>query len=174
MDTIELSDFDIKPSSSTYGVELLMNDKSKTGSSNSKKDSDAMSDINLDDINILEQELNDLSFTDTMNVNQSGNENIGIHTMFESDVKNNVSFDNLDDDMDLDKPALGKMSSKHNSATTSTWDGFQKFDDITTYRQSQHYFLFGFVFYVSNNFWIKFDKSQPCLTFQIIYEIKSN
>jgi hypothetical protein len=130
MDTIELSDFDIKPSSSTYGVELLMNDKSKTSSSNSKKDSDAMSDINLDDINILEQELNDLSFTDTMNVNQSGNENIGIHTMFESDVKNNVSFDNLDDDMDLDKPALGKMSSKHNSATTSTWDGFQKFDDI--------------------------------------------
>ena len=130
MDTIELSDFDIKPSSSTYGVELLMNDKSKTSSSNSKKDSDAMSDINLDDINVLEQELNDLSFTDTMNVNQASNENIGIHTMFESDVRNNVSFDNLDDEMDLDKPSLGKMSSKHNSATTSTWDGFQKFDDI--------------------------------------------
>ena len=130
MDTIELSDFDIKPSSSTYGVELLMNDKSKTNSGGSKKDSDAMSDINLDDINILEQELNDLSFTDTMNVNQSSNENIGIHTMFESDVKNNVTFDNLDDDTFLDKPALGKMSSKHNSATTSTWDGFQKFDDI--------------------------------------------
>ena len=130
MDTIELSDFDIKPSSSTYGVELLMNDKSKTNSKGSKKDSDVMSDINLDDINILEQELNDLSFTDTMNVNQSSSENIGVHTMFESDVKNNVSFDNLDDDTFLDKPALGKMSSKHNSATTSTWDGFQKFDDI--------------------------------------------
>ena len=40
MDTIELSDFDIKPSSSTYGVELLMNDKSKTNSGGSKKDSD--------------------------------------------------------------------------------------------------------------------------------------
>ena len=129
MDTIELSDFDIKPSNSTFGVELLMNDKSKPGGGKGKKDSDAMSDINLDDINILEQELNDLSFTDTLNVNNQGNENIGIHTMFEGDIKNTVSFDNLDD-MDLDKPSLGKMSSKHNSATTSTWDGYQKFDDI--------------------------------------------
>jgi hypothetical protein len=42
MDTIELSDFDIKPSSSTYGVELLMNDKSKTSSGSSKKNNDAM------------------------------------------------------------------------------------------------------------------------------------
>ena len=129
MDTIELSDFDIKPSNSTYGVELLMNDKSKTNSGG-KKDNDNMSDINLDDINILEKELNDLSFTDTLNVNQSSNENVGIHTMFEGEIKNNVSFDNLDDDVDLDKPSLGKMSSKHNSATTSTWDGYQKFDDI--------------------------------------------
>jgi len=130
MDTIELSDFDIKPSNSTYGVELLMNDKSKTGSGGKKNNSDAMSDINLDDINILEKELNDLSFTDTLNVNQTNNEDIGIHTMFEGDIKNTVSFDNLDDDIDLDKPSLGKMSSKHNSATTSTWDGYQKFDDI--------------------------------------------
>lgn len=130
MDTIELSDFDIKPSSSTFGVELLMNDKSKSNTGSSKKDIDAMSDINLDDINVLEQELNDLSFTDTMNVNQSNNQNIGIHTMFESDIKNTVSFDNLDDDTEFDKPSLGKMSSAHNSATTSTWDGFQKFDDI--------------------------------------------
>jgi hypothetical protein len=129
MDTIELSDFDIKPSNSTYGVELLMNDKSKTNSGG-KRDNDNMSDINLDDINILEKELNDLSFTDTLNVNQSSNENVGIHTMFEGDIKNNVSFDNLDDDVELDKPSLGKMSSKHNSATTSTWDGYQKFDDI--------------------------------------------
>jgi hypothetical protein len=130
MDTIELSDFDIKPSTSTYGVELLMNDKSKTGSGSKKTSGDNMSDINLDDINILEKELNDLSFTDTLNVNQSGNEDIGIHTMFEGDIKNTVSFDNLDDDIDLDKPSLGRMSSKHNSATTSTWDGYQKFDDI--------------------------------------------
>jgi hypothetical protein len=111
-----------------------MNDKSKPvfGGGKGKKDSDAMSDINLDDINVLEQELNDLSFTDTLNVNNQGSENIGIHTMFEGDIKNNVSFDNLDniDDVDLDKPSLGKMSAKHNSATTSTWDGYQKFDDI--------------------------------------------
>jgi hypothetical protein len=130
MDTIELSDFDIKPSNSTYGVELLMNDKSKTNTGGKKSNNDIMSDINLDDINILEKELNDLSFTDTLNVNQSSNENIGIHTMFEGDIKNTVSFDNLDDDIDLDRPSLGKMSSKHNSATTSTWDGYQKFDDI--------------------------------------------
>jgi len=132
MDTIELSDFDIKPGNSTYGVELLMNDKvkSNSGGGGGKKGS-STTDINLDDINILEQELNDLSFTDTMNVNQTTNDNIGIHTMFEGEIKNNVSFDNFDNfDNDMDKPSLGKMSSAHNSATTSTWDGYQKFDDI--------------------------------------------
>jgi len=127
MDTIELSDFDIKPSNSTFGVELLMNDKTKQ-SSGSKKDIDVMSDINMDDINLMEQELNDLSFTNTMNVNKES-EGIDMNTFFEGDIKNTVSFDDLDTS-DFEKPSLGKMSAKHNSATTSTWDGFQKFDDI--------------------------------------------
>lgn len=126
MDTIELSDFDIKPSNSTFGVELLMNDKTKT--TGGKKDIDVMSDINMDDINLMEQELNDLSFTNTMNSSKPS-EGIDMNTFFEGDVKNTVSFDDLDTE-DFEKPSLGKMSAKHNSATTSTWDGFQKFDDI--------------------------------------------
>ena len=124
METIELSDFDIKPASSTFGVELLMNDKTKTNSGNSKRDADTMSDIQIDDLNMLEKELNDLSFADTNGMN-SKSEPVNLHTFFEGDVKNSVVFDD-----DEDTPMLGKMSSMNTHATTSTWDGYQKYDDI--------------------------------------------
>ncbi len=127
MDTIEISDFDIKPASSTFGVELLMNDRTRTSAGNSKKDLDTMSDIQIDDLNILEKELNDLSFSDMNDVN-SKKDPINIQTFFESDVKNTVSFDNFDENDDT--PALGKMASMNSHATTSTWDGYQKYDDI--------------------------------------------
>jgi len=125
MATIELSDFDIKPASSTFGVELLMNDKSKSNMNSSKNDANIMSDIQFDDLNMLEKELNDLSFADT---SESNTGEINMQTFFEGDIKNTVSFDNLEA-MD-DGPTLGKMASMNTHATTSTWDGYQKFDDI--------------------------------------------
>mgnify|MGYP003963521503 FL=1 len=113
-DVIDISTFDdIEPlsissnnniSSGKFGdgIELLLNDKKDAGS----KDS-----LGLDELDQLESELND--FSDT-NKSGGGLFNDRIHI---NDDKPSVSFE---------EPKL----TDENTPTTSTWDGFEKFNDI--------------------------------------------
>jgi Family of unknown function (DUF5767) len=113
-DIIEISDleWDIKPSSSRggnnelrssnfgSGIELLMNDKVKENTRLS-------SDIDIEDLNNLENELNDLS------IDLSG----GSHN-----EKQSVHFN--------DSPSIGQSTAETNNANSKTWDGYGKFNNI--------------------------------------------
>jgi hypothetical protein len=101
------------------GLELLMNDKKKESSGPS-------SDINIDDLNILENELNDL-------VGEAPSNNFfeGKSDMFSKSVRmseepsrssssGSVRFD--------DKPSIAKATT--DGGDNKTWDGFAKFNDI--------------------------------------------
>lgn len=101
--SLELNDdsFDYKPSKSSNfgsGIELLMNDKIK--------DNKQKSDIDLDDLNNLENELNNLS---------------------SEDVKTESFFDS--------KPSVRFSADTTSSSSPSlddskTWDGFTKFNNV--------------------------------------------
>jgi hypothetical protein len=101
------------------GIELLMNDK-KTDNRG------ASSDIDIDDLNNLENELNDLA----AETNDSGL--FGVKSVFDTP---SVSFNDepsiriLGEDNDDHRPNLG--SSTSNTASDSkTWDGYGKFNNI--------------------------------------------
>ena len=110
------------------GIELLMND----GGSKKNKPTTSSSNVNIDDISQLEDELNDLSHTDGGN---TGSRKIGqttsTKTMFSglfadsksngSGIKSNSPNDGLD-------TGLGKSTSNMNE--NSTWDGFGKFNNV--------------------------------------------
>jgi len=117
MDIIEISDLELdsndnwgKSSNFGGGLELLMNDKIK----DSKKPS---SDINLDDLNNLENELNDL---------------------VDGDIDSGSSYKPKSDLFSNDKPSvrfsgessnLGKSTAQTDN-NNKTWDGYSKFNDI--------------------------------------------
>jgi len=88
------------------GLELLMNDK--------RSESAPTSDINIDDLNNLENELNDLAndTTPLSNNYESG---------FLGDSKQSVRFD--------DGPSIGRSTSNTDS-DAKTWDGYGKFNNI--------------------------------------------
>ena len=88
------------------GLELLMNDK--------RSESAPISDINIDDLNNLENELNDLANNTTP---LSNNYDSG---MF-GDSKQSVRFD--------DGPSIGRSTSNTDS-DAKTWDGYGKFNNI--------------------------------------------
>lgn len=101
------------------GIELLMNDKKSDNRG-------ASSDIDIDDLNNLENELNDLA----AETNDSGL--FGVKSVFDAP---SVSFNDepsiriLGEDNDDHKPNLG--SSTSNTASDSrTWDGYGKFNNI--------------------------------------------
>ena len=115
-DIIELSESDFtapqKSSNFGSGIELLMNDKVKEGS---KKIS---SDINLDDLNNLENELNNLTQEQTYTSTKS-NFFSGIST---SDEPNN--------DKEKDKPSNTSVKFSGLDENSQTWDGYGKFNNI--------------------------------------------
>jgi len=113
-DIIDISDDFAAPNSNKInfggGLELLMNDKSR---SDSKKSS---SDINIEDLNVLEAELNDLA-------NDTQPSNFQSAPLFSSSFsdKPNVKFsENIN---------LGQATSE-NAADSKTWDGYGKFNNI--------------------------------------------
>jgi hypothetical protein len=99
------------------GIELLMNDKMKE--SNNKP----ISDIDIDDLNNLENELNNLSDENT-------NSNNDFSKKFDSDFFNNdrntynhsVKFD--------ENIKIGSATSDSGGNDNKTWDGYNKFDNI--------------------------------------------
>jgi hypothetical protein len=112
-DIIDISDDFAPPSSNKInfggGLELLMNDKSRSDSKKIK------SDIDIDDLNVLEAELNDLA-------NDTQPNNVQSNPLFSSfSEKPSVKFsENIN---------LGQATSE-NSADTKTWDGYGKFNNI--------------------------------------------
>jgi len=111
-DIIEISDldWDIKPSSNRgselrssnfgSGIELLMNDKVK-------ENTRVSSDIDIEDLNNLENELNDLS-SDLLDVNHSD--------------KHSVHFN--------EPPSIGQSTAETSTSNSKTWDGYGKFNNI--------------------------------------------
>ena len=114
-DIIEISELDWntptqKSSNFGSGIELLMNDKAKEGS---KKMS---SDINLDDLNNLENELNNLS-EDTTYASTKSN--------FFSGISSSDENNNNDKDKSHGSVRFGGLDEN-----SQTWDGYGKFNNI--------------------------------------------
>ena len=103
------------------GIELLMNDKMK---SDSKKS--ASSDIDINDLNELEDELNDLS-------GPSKNFNDARSDIFSNPIKLNT-MDNDDDDDDIAMPTeslnIGQSTASAGDENNKTWDGYGKFNNV--------------------------------------------
>jgi len=104
------------PSSTNFGggLELLMNDR--------VKETSLQSDINLDDLNNLENELNNL-IDDTRSDNGTG----GTSYNAKSDLFRTPSFSINDND--TKKFNLGESTSNTQN-TEQTWDGYGKFNNI--------------------------------------------
>ena len=107
------NEWDKKSSNFGGGLEFLMNDKNK-------ENSKSTSDINLDDLNNLENELNNLvddipstSFRPNSDMFSSPS------SMFED--KPSVKFS--------DGPSIGKSTSNI-SGDAKTWDGYGKFNNV--------------------------------------------
>ena len=122
--TINLGENKNRSTNFGSGIELLMNDNKK--SSNSR----LTSDINVDDLNSLENELNDLVDDANPNIN-----------LFEgkSDLFNKTISLNFDDNANdkpsgvrfsdtLNEPSIGKATA--DGSTDKTWDGFAKFNNV--------------------------------------------
>ena len=116
------------------GIELLMNDK-KSSDSNQKK-----TDIKIDDLENLEDELNTL--TDKMNNTDKSNkkgDNI-FNNLFnfnnnnnkdDNDDKNgkiNVDRENVQERESVAEKNLGKSTAEYND--TKSWDGYGKFNNV--------------------------------------------
>ena len=130
-DFIELTELDINDDSSNWnnrpslkssnfggGIELLMNDKVKESKTQN-------SDIDLEDLNNLENELNNLvddsntSFQPRSEMFSNPSSHFGSH--FGSDEKQSVKFS--------DGPAIGK-STAESSTDSKSWDGYAKFNNV--------------------------------------------
>jgi len=99
------------------GVELLMNEKIKDGGGRTQT-----SDINLDDLNTLENELNDLVDSGPSSISFGAKSDL-----FNYDEKPSVRF--TDSSRTTDNPSIGK-STADTADSTKTWDGYGKFNNI--------------------------------------------
>jgi hypothetical protein len=112
------------------GIELLMNDKKRSSSSDNIK-------LDLGDLDTLEQEMNDLSSTaNAASVKQqSGGENktlsnmasnlFGMGGFTEPAIEINTPDNNIND------ANLGQAT-RDSAGNTNTWDGYSKMNDIPT------------------------------------------
>jgi hypothetical protein len=112
-------------SSSTFGIDLLMNNDKKRSSSKHS------ADIDFEDLNDLEKELNDLTFNDL-------DDGINIKQTFDSDLfseninEKKISFDDktgYNDNEPNVHSSIGQ-STAQTAEDLPTWDGFQKFNNI--------------------------------------------
>jgi len=94
------------------GIELLMNDKQKASAM-------PTSDIDIDDLNNLENELNDLANSSAPSSNNFESGLFGVKTSF--DERPSVRFD--------ESPSVGK-STTNTDSDSKTWDGYGKFNNI--------------------------------------------
>jgi len=97
------------------GIELLMNDKVKESVGKQT------SDIDIEDLNNLEDELNNLANVPGMEQSSSFYPKSDIFNPSD-DNSHKVRFD--------DSPNIGEATASSHSTNNKTWDGFAKFNDI--------------------------------------------
>ena len=117
---IDISSLDVngglKSSNFGGGIELLMNTKVKEGSGGNLS-----SDIDLEDLTTLENELNDLSEIG----GGAGNSYHAKSDLFSSHSdKHSVRFD------DSSSASIGQATAETESADAKTWDGYGKFNNV--------------------------------------------
>jgi len=97
------------------GIELLMNDKKRdSGGGNT-------SNIDIEDLNDLENELNDLANDDPIHISKDFNSNLfGSKNTFEDNPS--VRFD--------ESPSIGASTAETAGSDSKTWDGYSKFNNI--------------------------------------------
>ena len=126
LDNLELPEESVsnKPSVNFGGgIELLMNDKVKSGSSNKEED------IGLDDLNNLENELNNL----TDNVSSIPTPPVPNPAPVPLQNIDNISLQVDAESGNTGGSALGTASAASNKTDTEnrqTWDGFSKFNNV--------------------------------------------
>jgi hypothetical protein len=114
-----------KSSNFGTGIELLMNDKKK----NSGNSGGLSSDINIDDLNNLEDELNDLTLPKKSMKDARSD-------IFSGNFKLKGDDDNLSipDESNTTPPVepinLGQSTKEQSEEEKKTWDGFGKFNNI--------------------------------------------
>jgi len=104
------------------GIELLMNDKVKTGGSSNKEE-----DIGLDDLNNLENELNNLTENVTSTPVAPAPAPVPLQNI------DNISLQVDAESANTGGSALGTASAASNKTDTEnrqTWDGFSKFNNV--------------------------------------------
>jgi hypothetical protein len=103
------------------GIELLMNDKKKTQGGNAG----LTSDIDVNDLDNLENELNDLS-TPKKSISSARSD------MFSGSFKLNEGHDDDDNDEGpvLEPLNLGKSTKDQSDEDAKTWDGYGKFNNV--------------------------------------------
>lgn len=105
------------------GIEMLMNDKKKINSGDTLK-----SEIDLDDLNKLEDELNDLGDVPKVNRNEVSN------SIFSSPFGQSNSNQQQEDSgikLNIEEPKLNLSgNTEKRSQNDETWDGFKKFNEI--------------------------------------------
>ena len=123
-DIIEISDLDsgfgMRKSATNFGsgIELLMNDRIKESGNK------PTSDIDLDDLNNLENELNDLVEDTPMNSYKSKSDLFGGGGGGGGGERPSVRFN------DEPSPSLGRATAESSNPDTKTWDGYGKFNNI--------------------------------------------
>ena len=107
------------------GIEMLMNEKKRSGSDTPK------SDININDLEKLESELNELSEPSAPSVSKLNATNAVFSTPF-STMHNSLKPQQNDVKLNLNKSdtiQIGKSTTQTDNGK-KTWDGFQKFNEI--------------------------------------------
>ena len=117
-------DTSLKSSNFGPGIELLMNEKKKEGSSN--KSSNVDENINIDDLEHLENELNDVSSSLDMSTKDI---NIQPSVTFNTDKNNNIQEINLEENTVNITPSIGESTADVVNET-KTWDGYGQFQNI--------------------------------------------
>jgi hypothetical protein len=107
----------LKSSNFGSGIELLMNDKKSSGGRPS-------SDIDIDDLNNLENELNDLVEEPSRNLFEGKSDMFSKNISLNYDEKPGVRFDD-------GAPSLGQSTAEGGGpAENKTWDGYTKFNNV--------------------------------------------
>ena len=122
---LEENETDIRPSVNFgSGIELLMNDK--------KTEKKSSSNVEIDDITKLEDELNDLTESitepnDNKKINEGSSKSI-YGGLFGTNNKDGSNVRNVSGNEDNKQDNLGKSTSNMNE--NKTWDGFGKFNNV--------------------------------------------
>ena len=113
-----------KTSNFGSGIELLMNDKVKSGGSNKMS-----SDINVDDLSNLEDELNELS-EPTKNKKSMRSDLFSSGFKINENIDDNNYDEENDNDIHVEPLNIGISTKLQSQEENKNWDGYGKFNDI--------------------------------------------